>query len=98
MRLFGHAPEVARTGPEAVALAVAVCPDAVFVSLNLPEMDGFGVARAIAAGGCRPRLLVALTGRGTEDDRAAVAAAGFDRHVLKPADPMELVRLVDGLN
>jgi CheY-like chemotaxis protein len=97
MRLFGHVPEVARSGPEAVARAVAACPDAAFVSLALPEMDGFGVARAFAAAGCRPRLLVALTGRGTEDDRAAVIAAGFDRHVLKPADPMELVRLVDAI-
>ena len=97
MRLFGHVPQVARTGPEAVALAVAVRPDAAFVSLTLPEMDGFGVARALAAEGCRPLLLVALTGRGTNDDRVAVIAAGFDRHVLKPADPMELVRLVDGL-
>ena len=97
MRLFGHDPHVARTGPEAVALAAAARPDAAFVSLALPEMDGFGVARAFAAGGCRPRLLVALTGRGTEHDRAAVVAAGFDRHVLKPADPLELVRMVDGI-
>jgi CheY-like chemotaxis protein len=97
LKLFGHTPDVARTGPEAVALAVANCPDAAFVSLTLAGLDGCGVARSLAAENCRPRLLVALTGRGTDDDRAAVAAAGFDRHVLKPADPMELVRMVDGL-
>lgn len=97
LRLFGHTPEVVRSGPEAVARAVACCPDAAFVALALPGMDGFDVARAFAAEGCRPKLLVALTGRGMEEDRVAVAAAGFDRHVLKPADPMDLVRMVDGL-
>ena len=97
LRLYGHVPHVARTGPEAVALATAHRPDAGFVSLSLPELDGCAVARALADGGCRPRLLVALTGRGGEADRAAAAAAGFDHHLLKPADPMELLRLLDGL-
>ncbi|MFO0800375.1 MAG: response regulator [Gemmataceae bacterium] len=97
LRLFGHLPYVARSGPEAVELAAAHRPDAAFVSLQLAGLDGYAVARALAAAGCRPRLLVALTGRGAEEDRAAAAAAGFDRHVLKPAEPMELVRLLDGL-
>ncbi len=95
-RLFGYDVEVARTGPTAVACAAARRPDAAFVALALPELDGYGVARAFAAGGCRPPLLVALTGHGSDTDRAAVLAAGFDHHVLKPADPLELVRLVDG--
>ncbi|HEX4607826.1 MAG TPA: response regulator [Urbifossiella sp.] len=97
LRLFGHDAEVARTGPDAVARAAAHCPDAAFVSLALPELDGYGVARELVTRGCRPRLLVALTGRGSDTDRAAVAAAGFDRHVLKPADPLDLVRLVTDL-
>ncbi len=97
LRLFGHDPVVARTGPDAVAAITARCPDAAFVAIALPGLDGYGVARAVAAAGRRPRLLVALTGHGTDGDRAAVAAAGFDRHVLKPADPMELVRLVGDL-
>lgn len=96
-RLFGHATEVARTGPDAVAALAAGAPDAAFVALALPELDGFAVVRAVVAAGCRPRLLVALTGHGTDGDRMAVAAAGFDRHFLKPADPMELVRLVEAL-
>lgn len=55
------------------------------------------VRRVLAAAGCRPALLVALTGSGNETDRVAVLAAGFDRHLLKPADSMERVRLLDGL-
>jgi len=98
LRLYGHAPFVARTGPEAVELAAAHRPDAAFVSLSLTGLDGCAVARALTDAGSRPRLLVALTGRGTEADRAAATAAGFDHHVLKPADPMELLRLLAGLD
>lgn len=97
LRLFGHDAAIARTGPEAVAAMTARRPDAAFVALALHGLDGYAVARAVVAAGCRPRLLVALTGHGTASDRAAVLAAGFDRHVLKPADPMELVRMVDAL-
>jgi CheY-like chemotaxis protein len=32
-------------------------------------------------------LLVALTGWGQEQDRRQAAEAGFDRHLVKPADP-----------
>jgi CheY-like chemotaxis protein len=98
LRLFGYDAAVARTGPEAVAAMRARRPDAAFVALALHDLDGYGVARAVVAAGCRPRLLVALTGHGTANDRAAVQAAGFDHHVLKPADPMELVRLVNSLD
>jgi CheY-like chemotaxis protein len=98
LRLFGYDAEVARTGPEAIAAATARCPDVAFVALELPCLDGFGVTRAMLSLGCRPRLLVALTGHGTDGDRAAVAAAGFDHHVLKPADPADLIRLLDRLD
>jgi CheY-like chemotaxis protein len=35
-------------------------------------------------------LLVALTGRGQEEDRRRSRAAGFDAHLTKPADPAAL--------
>ena len=97
LRLYGHEPHVARTGPEAVELNAAHRPDAGFVSLTLAGLDGCGVARALGSDGCRPQLLVALTGRIGAADRAAAAAAGFDHYLLKPADPAELLRLLDGL-
>lgn len=98
LRLYGHVPHVARSGPEAVDLAAAHRPDAAFLSMTLAGLDGCGVARALAAASYRPQLLVALTGRSTAADRAAAAAAGFDHYMLKPADPPELVRLLDGLS
>ncbi len=57
----------------------------------MPRIDGYEVARQIRAeawGGTT--LLVALTGWGQEADRRRTREAGFDHHLLKPADRQAL--------
>jgi CheY-like chemotaxis protein len=56
-------------------------------------MDGYEVAREIRAqpGGWDVRL-IALTGYGFPEDRERSRAAGFDRHLVKPAMPEDLRR------
>jgi len=39
-------------------------------------------------------LLIALTGYGQESDRAHAHAAGFNAHLVKPADPAVLAGLI----
>ena len=41
--------------------------------------------------------LVALTGWGQEEDRRRTREAGFDHHLVKPADPDELDRVGRGI-
>jgi CheY-like chemotaxis protein len=58
-------------------------------------MDGHQVARALRASPETAQTrLVALTGWGAEDDRARSAAAGFDFHVLKPAAPEQVEKIL----
>jgi CheY-like chemotaxis protein len=59
-------------------------------------MDGFAVARSLRELGERGRglRLVAVSGYAQADDLARAEAAGFDRHVAKPADPAEIERLL----
>jgi CheY-like chemotaxis protein len=54
-------------------------------------MDGFELARRLR-GDRRMTgiLLIALTGYGQEEDRRRSREAGFDLHLVKPADPAEL--------
>ena len=40
------------------------------------------------------RLIVAIMGYGQEEDRRRSQAAGIDPHLLKPAEPDELQRLL----
>jgi DNA-binding response OmpR family regulator len=37
---------------------------------------------------------VAVTGWGSDDDRRRTREAGFDRHLVKPVDPAEVIALL----
>ena len=81
--------EVAEDGPSALAAAKAFKPQVVLCDVGLPGgMDGYALAAALKEGrdGQRP-YLIALTGYGQNADRERARAAGFDRHLTKPADP-----------
>jgi len=68
-------------------------PDAVFLDLGMPRLNGYEVARRIRALERGKRLtLIALTGHGQEQDKQRSAAAGFDHHLVKPVDSAALPR------
>ena len=72
-----------------VAAALEFMPDLAFMDVGMPVLNGFDLATRMRAqawpGGRRPRL-VALTGWGQEDDRRRSEQAGFDEHLVKPAE------------
>jgi hypothetical protein len=62
-------------------------------------MDGFETARRLREiPELRNARLVALTGFGQPDDRRRTRAAGFDLHLVKPADLDAITRLLDELD
>ena len=69
-------------------------PDLAFLDVGMPKLNGLELAamiRAHARG--NDVVLIALTGWGQEDDRRRSRAAGFDYHLVKPADPFEIERI-----
>lgn len=75
------------SGTEAIAALKEQDLHAAIVDIGLPDMTGFDVARAardIDAERDRRLPLIALTGHGQVQDRAAVMSAGFDAHLVKP--------------
>jgi len=61
-------------------------------------MDGYELARRMRAlAPTRGALLVALTGYGQAGDRERSQAAGFDFHLVKPADPARITELLADL-
>ncbi len=80
------------TGPAAVAAAAEFAPEVVLLDIGLPGMDGFEVARRLRA---MPALagsfLVAMSGYGSDEDRAEARDAGFDEYLIKPLN-LDLLR------
>lgn len=82
----GHVTEVAHSGMSALDVAAEFRPDVAFLDIGMPGMDGYETARAVRKiAGLEAVLLIALTGWGTQMDRARSAKAGFDHHLTKPA-------------
>jgi len=87
LRTVGHDAQLAHDGPEAIQAALEYVPDVVLLDIGLPIVSGYEVAKWIRK---EPALknvvLVALTGYGQESDKQRTQDAGFDQHLVKPAD------------
>ncbi len=94
LELAGHVVKIATNGKAAVALAQEFRPDLVILDIGMPLLNGYDAARAIRAQEWgRHMTLVALTGWGRERDRRKSLEAGFDAHMTKPIEPMQLAEL-----
>jgi PAS domain S-box-containing protein len=81
-----------------LARAQAVRPDVCLLDIGLPNMDGYQLAQQILAlPGMAHATLIAITGYGQEQDRSRTREAGFDHHLVKPVDPVELAALLAAL-
>ena len=97
LEMSGYRVAVVHDGLAALAAAKQQRPDAIVLDLGLPGLGGIEVAQRIrAAIGPQPRI-IALTGYGTEQDRAATTQAGFDAHLTKPVSVDQLIDLIEGL-
>jgi CheY-like chemotaxis protein len=69
--------------------------DAYILDIGLPCIDGYQLARELKQRGkTESALLVALTGYGQAHDYTLSKAAGFDHHLVKPADLEQLERIL----
>jgi signal transduction histidine kinase len=94
--LMGASTAVAYGVEEALA-AMAVCtPTLAFIDIGMPVRDGYELAGLVRADSAlADTVLVALTGWGQATDRERIMAAGFDHHLIKPADLDQLTELLD---
>jgi CheY-like chemotaxis protein len=96
--LRGFRVQTAADGPAALAAAAADRPDVVLTDLSMPGMTGWELAgRLRALYPESPPEVVAVTGRGSTGDRRKSAAAGIRLHLVKPADPTQLVAYLEGV-
>jgi PAS domain S-box-containing protein len=95
LRLHGHEVAAVHEGEAALAAAGRFQPEIVLCDIGLPDISGHEVARRLRTN--LPQLgafLVAITGYGQERDQQLSREAGFDRHLVKPVDPLALRELL----
>ena len=96
LHAFGHQSRMIHEGLSAVETAIQYQPSLVLLDLGLPGLDGWEVAKRIRVlPSLKKVALVAITGWGSDDAVKRSAAAGFDYHLVKPADVSKLKQIVD---
>jgi CheY-like chemotaxis protein len=99
MVLRHHGAQVceAATAEAAVVAFRRHVPDVVVSDIGLPDADGYELIRRLRAldvPAAQAAVAVALTGWARSEDRDEALEAGFQAHVVKPIDPIELVALL----
>ena len=98
LSISGHETRLAHDGLQAVEEARAFQPDVVFLDIGMPALDGHETARRIRQEPWGKKMvLVALTGWGQNEDRRRSKEAGFNHHLVKPADPSVVAKLISSL-
>jgi PAS domain S-box-containing protein len=95
LEMNGYAVSVEFDGASALATALRERPAVALLDIGLPDMDGMELARRLRA---QPQtadaVLVALTGYGQAEDQEQARQAGFNHHMVKPADIDRLLTLL----
>ena len=88
----GHEVVYAENGPVGIERASRRIPDIVLLDIQLPDMDGYAVARALRANpALRHVPIVAVTSYAMPGDREKALAAGCTGYIEKPIDPETFV-------
>jgi CheY-like chemotaxis protein len=80
-------------GPDALAAILAEPADVLIADIGMPGMDGLQLIRAVRqmAEPARSLPAAALTAYARSHDRITSLASGFQMHLVKPIDPLELL-------
>jgi two-component system, sensor histidine kinase len=95
LELSGHHARTVNDGAAALAAARASVPEAIILDIGMPGMNGYDVARTLREDDRFAKTaLIALTGWGSREDKVKALNAGFDFHLTKPVDAVEMSRVL----
>jgi hypothetical protein len=97
---YGAQVRAVSSGGEALEVMAQWQPDLLLSDIGMPEIDGYMLIQQIRAlppeQGGQIRA-IALTAYAGETDQQQILKAGFQRHVTKPVDPVELATVIADL-
>jgi signal transduction histidine kinase len=92
---LGHSVRTAHEGDGATATFGEFQPDVALMDVRLPGTSGYDLARRFRQERGAGLCLVAITGWGQGEDKRRAREAGFDCHLVKPAEPELIERILD---
>lgn len=91
LKLAGANVETASNGKEGVEKALTGNFSVVLMDLQMPEMDGYEATKLLRSKGF-DKPIIALTAHAMKEERIHSLKSGFDNHLTKPIDNVELVK------
>jgi len=83
----GYSVAEAADGPTGLEMATQTRPDLILLDINLPEIDGYDLARCFRdTPGLQQVPILAITANVMQGDRERTLAAGCDGYIQKPID------------
>ncbi len=99
MEAAGYTLLQARTGLEGISLAEKQKVDLILLDINLPDVDGYEIARRLRHNAKRHLAhvpIIAITANALKGDAESALAAGCDVYMSKPINIHELRARVEG--
>jgi DNA-binding response OmpR family regulator len=95
LRMVGFSIRIHHGGMTAIEEVEEFQPEACVLDISMPGIDGYELARRLrVTPNGKDMLLIAVTALSTRDAYSRTTEAGFDRHIVKPADPQQLLDLL----
>jgi CheY-like chemotaxis protein len=98
LRMMGNETQTAYDGLQAIEAALSFRPELICLDIGMPKLNGYDTARRIREQpGGKEIVLVAVTGWGQDNDKRRSQEAGFNFHLVKPADPAALKEILEAV-
>ena len=95
LRLEKFEPVGAENGKAGIALAKSAKPDLILCDVMMPEIDGFGVLKALRADAATASIpFIFLTAKGEKVDIRSGMNLGADDYLTKPVDKTDLLSAI----